>query len=160
MLCAHMCAAIKHPEFLFLSMLHISWFTIFNYYHGSSIGLSLAANICNTLDEVLNITRENCYRSSGKVSGTAFLNGLEPFIDINFSLYDPVYDLMIIIQKKTLERGPVVKNSLQLNEYRSTIFDEYFSQLLLYTEDSNHGLNSSGELSKVECQLSKVRLHM
>ena len=153
--CAHMCDVIKNLEFLVPSICQIKWHKIFNYYHGSSFGLSLATNVCNTLDKVLKITRENCYKSSGKnkgipLSGTAFLNCLKPFIDSNFSLYDPVYDLMIIIQNKTLERGPVIKNSLQLNDYRSTIVDEYVSHLPFCTEDLNHGLNSLGELSQVK----------
>ena len=53
-------------------------------------------------------------------------------LTVIFSLYDPVYNLIIRIQKKTLERGPVIKNSLQLNEYRSTIVDEYASHVPLY----------------------------
>ena len=97
----HMCAVIKHPEFLVPSMFHIKWHKIFNYYHGSSFGPLIASKVY-TLDEVLKISRENWYRSSGKykgipLSGTAFLNSLEPFVDSNFSLYDPVYDLTIRI---------------------------------------------------------------
>ena len=67
---------------------------------------------------------------------------------------------MIRVQKKTLERVPVINNSLQLNEYRSTIIDEYVSHLPLYIEDSNHGINSLGGLSQVKYQLSKDVLHM
>ena len=163
--CPHMCAVIDQPEHLVPSMYHIKWHKVFNYYHATSFGPTIATKVCNTLHEVLKVTRENCYRGSGKYKGvpllgTSFLNTLPLFIDVNECIYDPVYDLMIRIKKNTQEFGPVIKNTLQLNKYRSSITDDYVASLPLYTDGTDQGLNSFGGSSQVEIQLSQDRSHL
>ena len=76
--------------------------------------------------------------------GTSFLSTLPLFIDVNECMYDQVYDLMIRIKKNTQEFGPVIKNTLQLNKYRSSITDDYVACIPLCTDGSDQGLNSFG----------------
>ena len=66
---------------------------------------------------------------------------------------------MIRIKKQTPDLGTVIRNILQLNEYQSSILDEYVP-CLLYTEEFDQGLHSFGGLSQVEFQLSQDRSNM
>ena len=163
--CPHMCAVVDHPEYMVPSMYHIKWHKIFNYYHATSFGPTLASNVCNTLDEALKITRQNSFRSSGKYKGvplvgTSYLNSLTQFVDIDFCVYDPVYDLMMRIQNQTNEFGPVIKNTVPFNLILSNIVDNYVSELPFHGDFSDNAFNSYGGLSQVEFHLSQDRVHM
>ena len=49
--------------------------------------------------------------------------------------YDPVYDLILRIKKKTDYECPVVKNTMEINDYQSTIIDETICELLFDNEE-------------------------
>ena len=88
------------------------------------------------------------------------MNSLKQFVDIDLCVYDPVYDLMMRIQKNTHEFGPVIKNTIQFNMIQSTTVDEYFSCLPFHEDVSNNAFNSFGGLSQVSFRLSQDRVHM
>ena len=51
--------------------------------------------------------------------------------------YDPAYDLILRIKKRTNYECPVVKNTMGINDYQSSIDDEPVCELTLYTEEHN-----------------------
>ena len=77
----------------------------------------------------MRVTQQNCFGMRCKYKGTyvintSFLTDLEPYVNISTTHYDPVYDLMLRIKNRTDYECPVVKNTMGINNYQSTIVDE------------------------------------
>ena len=77
--CRHICAIIDKKEFYVPSMFHIRWHKMYNYYHGNNFGSKLATNSTHSINKIVTLTRNKCFRESGSYKGvyindTEFLN--------------------------------------------------------------------------------------
>ena len=73
--------------------------------------------------------------------------------------YDPVYDLMLGIKIWSDYEYPIVKNTIGVNDYQSTIVDEPIYEPF-YKEGQHINVTTMGGSSQVECYLSKDRAIM
>ena len=58
--------------------------------------------------------------------------------------YDSVYDLILRIKNRSDYECPLVKHTIKINNYQSTIVDEPVCELSFYTEDHNDTIATMG----------------
>ena len=95
-------------------MFHIRWHQVYNYYHGSKFGESIAPIFYGSLRNVIEVIRVTYYRQSGKckgvpVQGSVFQEELPYYVPLDNANPDPVFDLVLRIKAQTNSGEPVVK---------------------------------------------------
>ena len=116
--CPYVCAVIQKMEYHWLSMFHIWWHKICNYYHRSTFSSNVATNL-DFFDYVVNWKQQNYFRASCTykrvyVKESLFLKNILPHEKLWSQVYDDVLNLMICIVNKNRRGKPVVKDTLQL----------------------------------------------
>ena len=170
--CCHVCAVLKDLRYYEPSLFHIRWHKSFNYYYGNGFASKIAPETNTAINDMLNETRSNHYRDSGKYKGvplsnSTFLRELPEFIheridkDIN---QHAIIDLMKSILLHTNEKGPVLKNSIPLHDQEVPDHDvcDIEDEFMNNPDDSNDNMcdctTEFGGSSQTETQLSTARL--
>jgi len=171
--CRHVCAVLKDLKYYEPSLFHIRWHKSFNYYYGNEFASKIAPDTDRVLKTMLDDTREHHYRESGKYKGvplsnSQFINDLPEFFHerLNKSYDDnAIIDLMHSILLYTNTKGPLVKNSIQLqDDNNEDMIDNEANDddFITHEDDSDDSMNvlttNFGGSSQTETQLSTARV--
>ena len=93
------------------------------------------------MTNIVQVTRDICYRQSGKykgipVEGSIFQKELPLFVPIKTTTSNPVFDLMLRIQSQTNSSRPFVKSTLSLFMNNTIYSDDEETLLTFYDDDA------------------------
>ena len=159
--CRHICAIIDKKEFYVPSMFHIRWHKMFNYYHGNNFGSKLATNSTHSINKIVTLTRNKCFRESGSYKGvyindTAFFKQLPNFDSMKTNDNILVPNLMTKILTQTKRGVPVIKDSIQLDVTETLMEINDFDDANFIAVDLHSDvMTNMGGSSQVQCHLSQ-----
>jgi hypothetical protein len=163
--CPHVCAVIQKQEFYVPSMFHIRRHQLYNYYHSSSFEKSIAGELYRSLMNIVKVTRETCYHSSGKykeipVKDSMFYKQLPVFVPSLNVDTDQVLNLMLRIRYQTNNGKPVIKNTLGFYPNDSVSSNDEDVILPFHVDESEMKPASFGGSSDMNVHLSQDRVAM